>query len=81
MDMLFLKKNLIRLTIFLMILKTMSHKESYWIVYELDSVWGSILIEKIVETHSTEDGAIEAVNTHSWQRGRPVTDYKIVEVL
>ena len=56
-------------------------KESHWIVYEFDAAWGSILIEKILETHDTEDGAIEAVKTHSWQRGRPVTDYKIVEVL
>jgi len=59
----------------------MSDKQSYWIVYELDSIWGSILIEKIVETHDTEDGAIEAVKTHSWERNRPITDYKIVEVL
>jgi len=59
----------------------MSDKQSYWIVYELDSIWGSILIEKIVETHDTEDGAIEAVKTYSWERNRPITDYKIVEVL
>jgi|19_taG_2_1085344.scaffolds.fasta_scaffold30868_2 hypothetical protein len=59
----------------------MSDKQSYWIVYELDSIWGSILIEKIVETHDTEDGATEAVKTRSWQRGKPITDYKIVEVL
>ena len=59
----------------------MTDEVSHWIVYELDSVWGSILIEKIVESHSTEDGAIEAIKTHSWQRGRPITDYKIVEVL
>jgi hypothetical protein len=54
--------------------------KSNWIVYEIDSAWGSTIIEKVVGIHSTLDEAIEDIKTQSWERSRPVTDYRIVEL-